>query len=84
MTDVSIGVNSIQISGKVSGISGPDGRIKSNLSIDSGDGVRLFLPAAMFPFCRPNQDVFCVIAVMQVNQEVPVIEQVKSSLIIPR
>lgn len=80
---VQIGVNSVQMLCRPSGLVGYDGKIRTNLSLDSGDGNRLNIDAKLFPFLRPNEPCFVVLAVFQVNPEDAPLIEAKSKLIIP-
>lgn len=67
---VSIGAQSVQLAMNPSGLVGPDGKIKSNLHLDSGQGSHsLNLPAEAFPFLVPNTPVLVIITVVQVRSE---------------
>jgi hypothetical protein len=84
VSEIKIGLNSIQISGRATGLIGAEGKIKSNLMIDSGDGVRLQLDAKHFPFLTPNEPVFVIIGLMQVREEqASVLDVPKKTILLP-
>lgn len=66
----SIGANAIQAMMNPSGLVGPDGRIKSNLSLDS-EGIRIDLPVALFPFLKPQIACIVTLSVVQVAPAEP-------------
>lgn len=72
----------IQIMMMPSGLSGPDGVIKSNLSIANGP-VRLNVPTEAFNFLVPDLPCIVTLSIIQVRPADPPILAPSSKLILP-
>ena len=79
MTDlpIKIDANSVQLMLRPSGLLGPDGLIKSNLSLEGPDGIRINVPVGMFPFLSPDQPALVILSVTQIKPQPPVVEKPK-------
>lgn len=76
MTDlpIKIDAHSVQLMLRPSGLIDQNGLIKSNLSLEGPDGIRLNVPVSMFPFLSPDQPALVILSVTQIKPKLPVIE----------
>jgi hypothetical protein len=75
--DMKIGAHSVQLMLKPSGLIGSSGLIVKNLSLDAA-GVRVTVPAELFPFLDPNHPALVVLSIVQIKPAEP-----KPSIILP-
>lgn len=77
---IKLGANSLQFLARASGLVGPDGLIKKNLSLDA-PGFRINSPAEAFPFIDPNEPVMVILTLVQVRPDKEI--ETEKKLIIP-
>ena len=68
--EMNIGANSVQLMLQPSGLVGPNGTVVKNLSLDT-QGVRINVPAEVFPFLDPNHPALVVLSVIQIKPAAP-------------
>lgn len=72
----SIKSNVIQAMMMPSGLTHPDGTIKSNLVLQI-QGITIKVPIEIFPFLKANSEAFVTLSIVQIIPQEPVIETPK-------